>query len=311
MKKSRLYKRIMLSLSGFIIIIIVFSLILFFQRPDTGDKSGDKSGDNIKETETISPTQSIQTDQNETDSAMEDESSLDESTENSVLEGIESVKVEDLTEVKLTTPVTFDGVGFPLVAEIPEEDIYLYGTDNGVVLKQGDEIQKFEWNYLTPRFILPWIELEDFDGDGIDELLCVLYVGSGTGVSISELHMLEPDGKQLYRDIVFCSEDYISQLHSNIECSHDKENKELRFMIEDVEYIFDTPEVFEEYTFDSVGYGSIISYEYTDNLVLSAALELNFAGIGPPRFLGSVTADVEYKDESFLLTNFSIMMDQP
>ena len=55
---------------------------------------------------------------------------------------------------------------------------------------------EFDWLYLTPRRIPPWMDCFDADGDGENELIIVCYVGSGTNTSFYELHILEknPDG---------------------------------------------------------------------------------------------------------------------
>lgn len=132
----------------------------------------------------------------------------------------------------------YEASKMPLLAAIPEKNIYLYGLRSGeaefegeitdkVVLYAGDQKQEFGWNYMTPRFILPQLQTYDFDKDGEDELSVILYVGSGTGVSIEELHIVEIDGKQLlsgnqadhpssenFVDRVF--DDYASQLHEMV-----------------------------------------------------------------------------------------------
>ena len=221
---------------------------------------------------------------------------------------LKEVSIEKLTEKVITTPSAFNLTEYPLIAMLKEKDIYLFGADDGVILKQGDRLCTFDWSYLTPRFILPILHSGDYDGDRTEELMIVLYVGSGTGVSIQELHILEPESEQLYRDIRFEPSDYIEQLNSSIKYSYDQETK-LTFMIDGTEYEYDTPEFFEEYTFESIGYGDIISFEYMDGIKLTADPGFSFVGVAPPVYFGSVKAEVIYQDATFRLADFKIKLD--
>jgi hypothetical protein len=79
---------------------------------------------------------------------------------------------------------------------LPDEDISLaFAAPFGAVLSVKGEQYFYAWSrgYLTPRTILPKLRVQDFDGDGADELAVVLYVGSGTGIAMTELHIVELD----------------------------------------------------------------------------------------------------------------------
>lgn len=89
-------------------------------------------------------------------------------------------------------------VGF--LAESPEAAFYAApyqaNAESPALIRWGDSLAEFDWDFLTPRTILPRMDCFDVDGDREDELIVICYVGSGTGVSIEELHILEknPDG---------------------------------------------------------------------------------------------------------------------
>ena len=91
-------------------------------------------------------------------------------------------------------------VGF--LAEAPEADAAFYAApyqangESPALIRWGDSLAEFDWDFLTPRRFLPRMAVMDLDGDGKDELIVLTYVGSGTGVSIYDLHVLEknPDG---------------------------------------------------------------------------------------------------------------------
>ena len=90
-----------------------------------------------------------------------------------------------------------------LLAEVPEAGAAFYGlpyakdAHESVLLRWGgDRLAEFDWNFATPRMFPPEMACFDADGDGEDELIAACYYGSGTGVSIYELHVVEknPDG---------------------------------------------------------------------------------------------------------------------
>ena len=89
-----------------------------------------------------------------------------------------------------------------LLAEAPEAGAAFYGlpySENAhetALIRWGNSLAEFDWDFLTPRRFLPRMAVMDLDGDGKDELIVLTYVGSGTGVSIYDLHVLEknPDG---------------------------------------------------------------------------------------------------------------------
>lgn len=94
------------------------------------------------------------------------------------------------------------GGGIELLAEAPEADAAFYGlpysedSHETALIRWGDSLAEFDWYFATPRMYPPRMAVMDLDGDGKDELIVLTYVGSGTGVSIYDLHVLEknPDG---------------------------------------------------------------------------------------------------------------------
>lgn len=91
-----------------------------------------------------------------------------------------------------------------LLAEAPEADAAFYGlplcTDSSgdtALIRWGDSLAEFDWTFCPgPGLVRPWMTCFDIDGDWEDELAVVCQTGSGTGVSICELHIVEkdPDG---------------------------------------------------------------------------------------------------------------------
>lgn len=181
-----------------------------------------------------------------------------------------------------------------------------------VLLKAGDSEQYFDWTYLTPRFILPSMNLSDLDSDGKEELSVILYVGSGTGVSLQELHVLElPEKKQgtgqSLKDQVF--EDYIIQLDkavsfkllsesSGLKGEISVENKKYKINIKDYQS--------EEYgkIIEKLFYGNIVRFSQDNNkLMVELAAGLGFENNVEPVYIGTLNADIDYKSGKFKLKN--------
>lgn len=91
-------------------------------------------------------------------------------------------------------PVTEDD--FPaLLAELEDAAFYGLGWD-AALIRWGDSAAEFDWPWLTPQQIYPRLYCFDLDHDGDDELIVICHPGTGTGVSVDDLHVLEknPDG---------------------------------------------------------------------------------------------------------------------
>lgn len=265
---------------------------------ENSGESGDSADDDIKSGQTGKSGEK----DNSGEAGNSDEITADLIPRTSIYE----VKLEDLTETEITTPTDFSEQRYPLLACIPEKDISLFAADDGVILRHENQIKTFVWAYLTPRFILPRMWMDDFDRDGVEEILCVLYVGSGTGVAIEELHILEPDETEIYRDILFSPEDYIKQLEDKVAFKYDKEKNKLYFTTMEADYEYDAPELFAEDTFYSIGYGWIIYFTYEDGILLEADPSFSFEEFAAPAYFYSVQAKVDYWEESFTITDISV-----
>lgn len=79
-----------------------------------------------------------------------------------------------------------------LLARTADAALYgLAGDEDQLLLRWGDALAEFDWPYRTPRTVAPRLRQVDADGDGAEELAVVCCYGSGTGVSIEQLHIVE------------------------------------------------------------------------------------------------------------------------
>lgn len=208
---------------------------------------------------------------------------------------------EQPLEVKMLTPI----------AEIPEREITLYGKDDGVLLMIGGQAYPFDWTYLTPRKIMPVMQAADFDADGEEELAIILYVGSGTGVSVEELRIIEFHEEGVEADYWFPPEDYLVQT---------AENAAFRTLIKDGVLLGEIAagsqtyhvnlETFASEEFgkidDRLIFGDIVGFRAKDGK-LTAEFGVGIGGekFATPQYIGTLHAEVRYRDGVFTLTNFA------
>ena len=92
-----------------------------------------------------------------------------------------------------------------LLGELPENGIALYGLNpkatglDGLLVAWDGVLACFpSLSYDTgPQAVPAQLALEDYDGDGADELAAMLCTGTGTGVNVWSLYVLEQDGRAL------------------------------------------------------------------------------------------------------------------
>ncbi|WEK55744.1 MAG: hypothetical protein P0Y55_06780 [Candidatus Cohnella colombiensis] len=205
-----------------------------------------------------------------------------------------------------------------LLGEIPEKDISLYSRESeGVVLHVRDAEQVFLWEYMTPRRIMPILEVYDYDGDGVEELSAILYIGSGTGVSVQDLHIVEINNtkQSLFIDHFFEPEDYLAQIDDTVKFKTITQAGELFGELTLGSHI----DLINLETFQSIengkitnrlAYGSIISfYSEQGKLMLNFKIGITKENSVMPEYFGSITADINYRAGSFTLVNFKFEQD--
>lgn len=193
--------------------------------------------------------------------------------------------------------------------------MYLYEREPYIFIEHDGVIDTFEQDWLTPRNIEPRFEFGDFDGDGAEELAAVYYVGSGTGASIEQLVIYEKAADGSFTENKFVSpENILNEKLTAVEI--DEENTSVMFTFDGETVTADysgtmeiTNDFISRYDADNevkFCFGDIISYDFEgDKIVMNAGL-----GLMTVYYPANVTADVEYKDGSFTLTNIEITTEE-
>lgn len=198
-----------------------------------------------------------------------------------------------------------------IIAQLPEQDIYLYGLfkgydgrAGGVLLRKGKQITEFSWDYLTPRCIMPEMSYKDYDNDGKSELVVILYVVSGTGVAIEQLHIIEFDGSVM-TDKMLPEELYSVDLSDKMNLK--MENEKAEISIDDQKVIINEFLSFED-AGNVIGLSklyNIVKFSFEGNkIIANFGVGLRYDKIAEPIFVADLKADVSYKNGEYNFFNF-------
>ncbi len=208
-------------------------------------------------------------------------------------------------------PAADSGSGRKLLASVPNQNIFLFGEENGVALRIGDQTRTFDWMYSTPRDIAPRLQVQDYDGDGKEELSVILHVGSGTGLSVDELHMIkmDPADPDYFKDQVF--HDYEAQLNKAVQIKTILQNDVLfgQLSIDSASHSVNLKELqspeFGKVS-DQLYFGNIVRFEHEGKHIKAQfAAEIAVEKSPMPQSIGDIDANVSYKDGKFVLSHFA------
>lgn len=124
----------------------------------------------------------------------------------------------DKLDKNITNEDTFKKSKYPLLAEIPEKNFYVYGindnTDNykGIIVRYGNELKNYDIKYMTPMFVLPKLKVIQIGQQDI--ILCSFNTGSE--VYIEDLYGFYQDSKNSLNIMNFSADNYKKQLNEAI-----------------------------------------------------------------------------------------------
>lgn len=198
-----------------------------------------------------------------------------------------------------------------LVAEAPGAYFYALPRteehpEETALILWGESAAEFDgWCFSTPRMFLPEMYCFDFDGDEEDELVVLCYSGSGTGVSVWDLHVVEKNGDGTLTDYsTFRYAEGGSPLWEGVSSLLRLERTGDRaFLILGRELAeVDSAALPEE---DRAPFtGSTIQFE-----VFPEERRVRFLGgvdVAPTWYIADLSADVAYQDGTFTLSNFHL-----
>ena len=218
----------------------------------------------------------------------------------------EEVQIEDLKATELIAPEKLLETKYPLIAKLGEDDIYLYGQPNGVVIKYGENIQVFDWDYKAPRFVLPTLAKDDIDEDGIEELICILRENSEKGVPTEVLHVLKKYENR-YTDHVF--DDYGKQLRGSIVFLYRAAVHQIEIKTDMSSYIYTIRPENQALTFKNLNYMRNIDFDFLDTLKIKLPVALVFKEQAKPIFAEGVefVGEIGFQSGGFWIKKIEIV----
>ncbi len=208
----------------------------------------------------------------------------------------------------------YNELEYPLLAKIGNQNVYLFEDKSSGVILVKDNIAQYlvlsELGYVTPLGILPEIYYEDFDNDSEKELAINLYVGSGTDISVEELHIIEEkqiEDRSYFVINSYTSKNYIDDINKIMNYEINSNNDSVTLNLFNNEYLFDISEEVESIAFGNVSYFKIKD-EHIKLIVPIGVVKKNMFSIQDGG-IGSVIFDVEYKENKFKLSDGIISND--
>lgn len=199
------------------------------------------------------------------------------------------------------------------LAELPEQDAAIYGVakeqGTAMLLRWGDSLAEFDWNYGGPQIAGPQLRYWDVDDDGQDEVVLVNHIGSGTGVSVDELHIVEKQEDGTLTDYVFPEKLWGEQLAFLLGTAAVSGRTFAVLGEELVDITRHLPEGLEPEALRGLGTGSIARFEAD----CSDGTDIRFSGSACLDadgfyycYVADLSADVSYADGVYTLSNFHL-----
>ena len=209
---------------------------------------------------------------------------------------------------------TLDQNSVGLLAELPEQDVALYGVrdhrgDDRALLRWEDSLAEFDWNFGGPLTVEPRLWCWDVDDDGQDEVVLVNHVGSGTGVSIEELHIVEKNEDGTLADYAFPEELWRDQLSALLTLVKGNNRVWVSLGRELVDITSQLPENLEPETLRGLGTGNVAGFD-TDwprgaDIRFSGSVCLDADGYNS-WYVADISAYVSYAGGVFTLSDLHL-----
>lgn len=209
---------------------------------------------------------------------------------------------------------TLDQNSVGLLAELPEQDVALYGVrdhrgDDRALLRWGGSLAEFDWSFGGPLTVEPRLWCWDADDDGQDEVVLVNHVGSGTGVSIEELHIVEKNEDGTLADYAFPEELWRDQLSALLTLVKGNNRVWVSLGRELVDITSQLPENLEPETLRGLGTGNVAGFD-TDwprgaDIRFSGSVCLDADGYNS-WYVADISAYVSYAGGVFTLSDLHL-----
>lgn len=172
----------------------------------------------------------------------------------------------------------------------------------------GDALAEFDWTFGGPSMVRPALWCFDADSDGQEEVVAVTCGGTGTGVSIDILHIVEKNEDGDLTDYTFPAELWQDQLSELLDFTVISGTAYAILGEELVDITPQLPVAPEE--LDGLNTGLICRFdaEYPDSVDIDfdGSVGIDAEEIGGNVYVADISASVSYADGTFTLSNFHL-----
>ncbi|KUG03757.1 hypothetical protein ASZ90_018850 [hydrocarbon metagenome] len=184
------------------------------------------------------------------------------------------------------------------VADLPEAKAKLYpfakqnGMYHGFILEVQGQRQYFEWQNVSNPTFAPRLLFNDINLDGEKELIVILTTGTGTGVHIEDIHVLNPDTFS-EMDVERPGDIIKNNVISKIELMGDL--AAIHFTIAGEDTSIYKEKDYAAVWFDQVSFSNYYRYDVVDNQLLVSIP----AQASPAGFIGEIESRYVFSDGTF------------
>lgn len=133
------------------------------------------------------------------------------------------------------------------------------------VAVRGGASRMFKWDVGEDTSRPPLINEEDVNGDGIDEIILRLTLGTGTGISVSDIHVLQPGTLE-----ELAVEEPVEALNRSLKSSVTQRNNHTYVSAElEGKHLSAVYDYTEGSWAERIGFGANVSYEVKDGQIVA------------------------------------------
>lgn len=207
------------------------------------------------------------------------------------------------------------GEDFYLLAQLPEQDIALYGRGpgaegcTGVLLRRGEVLTPFEQRYLPlSEPALPEVRWIDLDGDGGEELAVKYMLENHTGRHVFQLWVYEPQADGSWTACGLTEEEVDGLLAGQVDFRYDPASRTVTASLprSSASLLLSGQDATPQDGYP-LCFLDRVFYRYEDGQYTGVyGVGVLLKGAEAPRYFATVTARVVYDGAGFQLTDLSL-----
>ncbi len=215
-----------------------------------------------------------------------------------------TLTIEHQTEI-VTDPDKYSATTYPLIASLPENDIYVYEDKNkGMIYVENGYAEYFPIGaVMTPIMVFPQIFYSDFDGNGDDEVTIIFNTSGGTDVYLEDIYLIEEiekDNLPYFEAIAITQPKIDSYLKKDISYTKASDNL-MKLTVAGTEYDVPIIDKVTELSYGNIEYFDIIGTDIRLHIPVGVIQE----GTVTAQYenMGEILYKVQYVNEELVLAD--------